>query len=111
MMGAAHDRLLGAVLAGRYRLVRKLGEGGMGAGYAADHVSGGRFAVKILHADVAGRMATAVPRFLQEARTSSTVNSHNVVPVVDAGTDAAIGVPFLVMPLLDGRDLEQVVEE
>src|SRR4051812_13837802 len=108
MTEAEPDRLLGAILAGRYRLVRKLGEGGMGAVYSATHASGGQFAVKVIHADVTARMAKALPRFLQEARASSAVSSHNVVPVVDAGTDDTLRVPFLVMPLLDGKDVEHL---
>jgi serine/threonine-protein kinase len=97
------------VLAGKYRLGRLLGEGGMGAVYEAEHTGlGSRVAVKIL----GERFTTdddAVQRFRREARASAAIRHDNVVRVTDTGTDEE-GAPFLVMELLEGESLNAVLK-
>src|SRR6185436_4214558 len=86
------------VLAARYRVERRLGEGGMGAVYLVRHVrTGERLALKLLHASIAAN-AQAVERFRREAQAPAQIDSDHVVRVVDADVAPEIGgAPFLVM--------------
>ncbi len=100
----------GTLVAGRYRIVRELGRGGMGSVYVAEHVNtGGRWALKVMHGnDHLG--ADRAARFRREARASSRITSENVVRVTDADVAAELeGAPFIVMELLDGEDLEHLL--
>jgi hypothetical protein len=93
----------GAELEGRYRILRRLGEGGMGTVYEAEHTAlGRRIAIKVLHAHVA-KMPDAVKRFAREARAAAEIGHPNIVEVFDTGTH--LGEPFLVMELLRGETL------
>ncbi|MBX3228881.1 MAG: serine/threonine protein kinase [Labilithrix sp.] len=97
--------LIGETIKGRYRLVSVVGEGGMGAVYAAEHVEiGRRVAVKLVHAVHAKNPQIAL-RLKQEARATSAIESDHVVQVLDAGEDEEHGL-FVVMELLAGEDLE-----
>ena len=99
----------GASIAGRYRVVRTLGEGGMGVVYEVEHALLGRtFALKTLRGALAAR-SDAVRRFLGEARTLAALGHEGIVEVLDVGSDEA-GTPFLVMPLLRGETLEARLE-
>ena len=90
---------IGQVLSGKYRLLRLLGDGGMGAVYEATHEGlGTRVAIKVLHADLARRMGL-VDRFLQEARVSAQIQSPHVVRVMDVERTPD-GVAYIVMELL-----------
>ncbi len=98
------DSLLGVVLAGRYEVLRRIGEGGMGAVYEAKHaLIGKRVAVKVLlekfHAQ-----RDFVERLLQEARLASSIGHENIVDVTDFGTTDD-GRSFVVMEFLDGESL------
>ncbi len=97
------------IVAGRYRLGRLLGEGGMGAVYEAEHVGlGATVAVKLL-TDRFVDDPDAVERFRREARAAAAVRHPNVVNVTDTGTDEE-GAPFLVMELLVGESLGSVLK-
>jgi serine/threonine protein kinase len=100
----------GAVVAGRLRVVRTLGVGGMGAVYEVEHlITKHRRALKLLHADVA-RMPGVVERFLREASAAGRVGNPHVVETFDAGTTEH-GEPYIVMELLKGRSLaDRLVE-
>ena len=88
---------------GRYRLVRALGEGGMGSVYEAVHVDlGKRVAVKILRPEVA-RVAEARARFLREGSTAASIHHAHVVEVFDVGQEG--GALYLVMEYLEGENL------
>ncbi|HEU4412964.1 MAG TPA: serine/threonine-protein kinase [Polyangiaceae bacterium] len=93
-------------LAGRYRPIRHLGSGGMGAVFLVEHVhTGERLALKLLRAQSRLDLAT-VERFRREARIAVRLKSEHVVHVVDADVAPELeGAPFLVMELLKGRDL------
>lgn len=90
---------------GRYRIKQRLGEGGMGAVYAADDPQLQRIvAIKVPHfAGSAERQEQARRRFLREARAAAAVEHTNVCSVHDVGECA--GRPFVVMALIDGETL------
>ena len=101
------DRLLGRVLGGRYRLLERLGQGGMGTVYRATHTLMDKpVAVKILRAELAGD-AEAVARFHREARSASRLDHDHCIRVTDFG-QSDDGLLFLVMELLDGHSLSHV---
>ena len=96
----------GALLAGRYRLERELGKGGMGRVLVArDEKLGRRVAVKVV---TAAHDPAQVRRFEQEARTAGGLEHPNVLAVYDLGEQD--GVPFLVTELLAGHTLRTVIE-
>src|SRR4051794_16618974 len=91
------EALVGRVLRGSYRIEGKIGEGGMGVVFRATQVNLGRpVAVKLIHLGSPGP-ATAVQRFLREARLLSRLQHHNVVQILDFGTDPAGPLHFMVM--------------
>ena len=94
----------GELLDGRYRILRLIAEGGMGAVYEAEAVRIGRpVAVKVLHPRFAAS-PIEVERFRREARVAVQVSSPHVVEMLDFG-QAASGELFLVMELLQGESL------
>ncbi|MRG93058.1 serine/threonine-protein kinase [Polyangium spumosum] len=96
-----------SLFAGRYRVVRRLGAGAMGAVYEVLDIATGRpRALKVMHAHAATR-GDLRERFRLEARVAGEVESPFLVDVLDAGTDDATGAPYLVMELLHGEDLGQ----
>jgi eukaryotic-like serine/threonine-protein kinase len=98
------DSLIGTVLAGRYEVVRRIGEGGMGAVYEAKHaLIGKRVAVKVLLEKFHAK-SDFVARLLQEARLASSIGHQNIVDVTDFGTTED-GRSFVVMEFLDGESL------
>lgn len=93
----------GTVLDGRYRLLQRLGQGGMGTVYLAEHLGlGQRRAIKFIHHDLTNS-TSAVRRFLQEARIVSALQHPHVVSVFDVAE--ADGTAYYVMELLEGEDL------
>src|SRR3954469_15681138 len=98
---ATHDPLVGNVIAERYRLLGRLGDGGMGVVYRAEHVLMKKaVALKLLHADL-GNMDDAARRFEREAQSASRLNHPHIIGVTDFGR-AASGALFLVMEYVDG---------
>jgi serine/threonine-protein kinase len=99
----------GDLLGGKYRIVRLIGDGGMGSVYEARHEGlGTGVALKVLHEDLAERPGLT-ERFLREAQVAATIQSPHVARVtdVDRGPD---GVPFLVMELLSGESLQHLMD-
>lgn len=100
---------VGTVLDGKYRVERVLGEGGMGLVVAARHVQLDQlFALKLLLPQYCEH-EEAVQRFLREARSAARIQSEHVARVSDVGT-LGDGVPFMVMELLEGRDLDRELQ-
>lgn len=96
------------VVAGRYRVERTLGVGGMAVVLAAhDQMLDKAVAIKLLSPD-APDSSTLVERFVVEARAAANVHSAHVARVLDVGT-LATGAPFMVMERLDGCDLEELL--
>jgi serine/threonine-protein kinase len=100
----------GQVIAGRYRVDRQLGEGGMGSVYLVQHVhTDEQLALKVLHSAVV-KDEVALERFQREARTPARIQSDHVVRVTDADVAPELGgMPFLVMEYLRGEDLDRLV--
>jgi eukaryotic-like serine/threonine-protein kinase len=95
----------GETVAGKYRLLRLLGEGGMGMVLAAEHLRLRQpIAIKFLNPKMLG-VAEIVERFDREARAAATLRSRHVVRVTDV-EQTPEGVPYMVMELLEGADLE-----
>ncbi|MEZ4406373.1 MAG: protein kinase [Polyangiales bacterium] len=106
---ARRDRNLGAVI-GNLRLVDRLGVGGMGAVYRAEHVSMGTpYAVKVLHPQFSEDEVVA-ERFRREAITCSKLRHENTVFVTDFGASDDVGL-YLVMEFLEGRSLHAILRE
>jgi len=104
------DPLIDQLVADRYRMIRKLGEGGMGSVYLAEHVViEKKIVLKVLAAELAMR-EDLVARFLQEARSASRIGHENVIDISDFGQSAE-GFVYIAMEYLEGRDLGQVLHE
>lgn len=89
---------------GGYRIIKVLGQGGMGMVFEAeDEVLKRRVALKVMRPEL-GRDAVARERFLREARLAATIEHDHIVAVFQVGEDNAV--PFLAMPLLQGESLE-----
>jgi eukaryotic-like serine/threonine-protein kinase len=96
----------GTLLAGRFRVVRCLGTGGMGAVYEIEHeLTKHRRALKLLHAAMAAS-ASIVERFLREASAAGRVGNPHIAETFDAGTLES-GEPYLVMEILRGETLAE----
>ena len=99
----AHQ-IVGAVLNARWRLVRLLGEGGMGAVYEADGLRGeGKRAIKMLHAEFA-EDEQILQRFQTEGQALQTLQHPNIAAIYEAAR-AEDGTPYIVMELLQGAAL------
>src|SRR4051812_19274323 len=95
----------GTVFASRYRVVRCLAQGGMGAVYEVVHLeTDRRRALKVMHPHLF-QSEEMRERFKREARIAAQVDSEYIVDVSDAGVDEATQMPFLVMELLRGEEL------
>jgi serine/threonine protein kinase len=94
----------GDTIEGKYRIVRLLGEGGMGAVYEGENVRIHRkVAIKVLHAAVAAK-ADVVQRFEREAQAAGRIGSEHIVEVLDLG-NLPEGDRFMVMEYLEGESL------
>ena len=101
----------GEVLAGKYRVEKVLGAGGMGVVVAATHLQlDQRVALKFLlpNATVDPEI---VARFSREARAAAKIHSEHVARVIDVGTLPETGSPYMVMEYLDGSDLSQLLHK
>jgi serine/threonine-protein kinase len=102
------DPLISQLVADRYRVIRKLGEGGMGSVYLAEHVViEKKLVLKVLAPELARRQ-DLVARFLQEARSASRIGHENVIDISDFG-QSADGYVYIAMEYLEGKDLGEVV--
>ena len=100
--------MIDEILNGKYRLVRQMGAGGMGAVYEAQEVpSSRRVAVKVISTGDETRDRALVGRFHREAKATMSIDTDHIVRVFDTGNDAASGQPFMVMEYLVGEDLAQ----
>ena len=97
------DRFLGRTIAARYRLIRRLGSGGMSVVYLARHELISRLsAIKILRPELS-MIAEHRERFLREARAVNRINHENIVEITDVGESD--GIAYLVMEYVEGESL------
>jgi predicted Ser/Thr protein kinase len=93
---------------GRYRILRRLGQGGMGSVYLAeDTLLQRRVALKVSHFD--GTDRDAEERFRREARAAAALQHEGICPVFDYGVEGDI--PFITMAYIEGRSLHQALKE
>src|SRR3954468_15402171 len=99
----------GDTIEGKYRIVRLLGEGGMGSVYEGENVRIHRkVAIKVLHATVAAK-ADVVQRFEREAQAAGRIGSQHIVEVLDLG-NLADGERLMVMEYLEGESLGERIK-
>ncbi len=100
--------LEGTVLGGKYKLIQRIGEGGMGSVYEGEHLDiRRRVAVKLMQPHHAAN-PEAVSRFRREAQIAGSLGHDNICDVLDVGTSAD-GSHFLVMELLRGSSLAEIL--
>ena len=100
----------GDVLAGKYVLKERIGVGGMGVVFLADHApTARRVAIKVLHSHLRGN-ATAARRFRDEALAARRVQHRGAVTVIEYGSPDG-GAPFMAMELVHGSSLARMIEE
>jgi len=106
--GAPQSDLVGQVIADRYHVVKKLGEGGMGQVYLAEHVKmGRRSAIKVMNPSMV-HDPDAVARFNREASNASRITHPNVCAIYDFG-ETADGVIYLAMEFIEGESLTSLI--
>ena len=107
-LAPVEDPLIGRIMAERYLVEKKLGEGGMGAVYRATHrLLEKKVALKVLHGEFA-RKPDLVERFIQEAKSASRIRHENVIDISDFGVTSD-GQVFFAMELLKGHDLHEEI--
>ena len=107
--GQAGD-LIGTVVAERYRIVSRIGEGGMGQVYLAEHVRMKRkSAIKIMRPGLVGDVE-ALQRFTREAENASQLSHPNIAAIFDFG-ETPDGVVYLAMEFIDGPSLAGLLEQ
>ena len=101
--------LVGSIIADRYHVIRKLGEGGMGRVYLAEHVKMGRMsAVKVMNRTMA-LDPDAISRFNREAANASRISHQHVAQVYDFG-ETAEGLIYLAMEYVEGEPLTDILQ-
>jgi eukaryotic-like serine/threonine-protein kinase len=103
--------LIGETLGGKYAIIRLIRAGGMGVVYEAEQTDTHlRVAVKVMHERLLTSDKDLMRRFRREVRTASAMECRYIVQTLDAGTDAATGLSYLVMERLAGEDLQQLID-
>jgi eukaryotic-like serine/threonine-protein kinase len=101
---------VGMVIGGKYALLSLRGEGGEGPLFEAQNTwTGRRVAIKLLHPRHGGNDAS-IARFLDQARTATTLEHPHIVDVLDIGQDQSDGSYFIVQEFLRGHDLRAMIE-
>lgn len=107
---SAGTDLMGTVVADRYHILKKLGEGGMGQVYLAEHVKMGRkSALKVMNPGM-NQDADAIARFNREASNASRLNHPNICAIYDFG-ETPDGLIYLAMEFIEGQSLTSLVEK
>ena len=108
MSAEGGDWLIGRTIRG-CSVERKIGEGGMGAVYLARQISLDRsVAIKVMPAELA-RNKNFIQRFEREAKSLARINHPNILHIYDFGEDQALGIYFMIIEFVDGKDLGEVL--
>src|SRR5262245_35210828 len=111
MEASLHSSLIGATI-GNYRVVAKLGEGGMGSVYLAEHpLFGKKVALKVLHEEYASNN-DVVTRFFNEAKAVNDIGHPNIVDIIDYGVvqqQHGPGFVYFIMEFLAGESLASLL--
>jgi serine/threonine-protein kinase len=108
--GDTHDRVVGSLIADKYRVIRVIGSGSTGSVYLCEHVGLDRLvALKVLHREME-RDSGFVQRFKREAKAASRLEHTNSVRILDFGQEQG-GALYIVMEYIEGRDLLRVLDE
>jgi serine/threonine protein kinase len=106
----AQADLLGSIVADRYHILKKLGEGGMGTVYLAEHVKMGRkSALKVMNPGM-NTDADAIARFNREASNASRLSHPNICGIYDFG-ETSDGLIYLAMEFIEGSSLTSLIEK
>ncbi|MDH3495273.1 MAG: serine/threonine protein kinase [Gemmatimonadota bacterium] len=109
LRSTAQGSLIGSVIADRYHIVKKLGEGGMGAVYLGEHVKMGRqSAIKVMSPSMTSD-PDAIARFNREAANAARINHPNVCAIYDFG-ETPDGIIYLAMEFIEGEALGDVLD-
>ncbi len=101
--------MVGSVVADRYHIIKKLGEGGMGTVYLAEHVKMGRkSALKVMNPGM-NQDPDAIARFNREAANASRLSHPNICAIYDFG-ETPEGLIYLAMEFIEGQSLTDVIE-
>ena len=107
---AKQGDLVGSMIADRYHVIKKLGEGGMGSVYLAEHVKMGRkSAIKVMNPG-SHQDADAIARFNREAANASRMNHPNICAIYDFG-ETPEGLIYLAMEFVEGQSLTDVIKD
>src|SRR5688500_2535831 len=105
---AANEPMIGQLIGERYKVIKKIGEGGMGEVYVAEHIHiEKRVALKLLRGEVLSNQE-AVSRFRIEARSASSIGHDNIISIDDFGT-LADGRVYMAMEFLSGAPLNDML--
>ena len=108
-VGGSSTDLVGSIIAERYHVIKKLGEGGMGQVYLAEHVKMGRkSAVKVMNPGMVDNV-DAISRFNREAANASRINHPNVAGIYDFG-ETADGLIYMAMEFVEGEPLTNIIK-
>ncbi|HEY6804888.1 MAG TPA: protein kinase [Pyrinomonadaceae bacterium] len=104
------DAYVGRVIGGKYKLLARLGSGGMGTVYRARRIHiGDDVAVKVLHSEYVNEPNT-VERFRREAQAAAMLRHPSIVSIYDFGEARDNDPAFIIMELVDGQTLRQILE-
>lgn len=103
--------MLGTIVNHKYRILRELGQGGMGTVYTAEDVGTGQtVALKLIDHRLLEKSADSVRRFHRESLAASAIKSDHIVRILDSGSDENQRHPYIAMELLEGEDLQQIID-
>ena len=110
LLAAIPKQANGSIVVGGAKIIRKIGQGGMGAVYEGHkELLDVRVAVKLLPAHLAGKDASFIKRFVLEAQTTAQIDHPNLIRVFDVGEQG--GVYFLIMEFVQGYSVMDMLEE